>query len=159
MSTKESWVTDATADLGYTKNGFLYQGAIISTSSHRNLNPKFHPPLIPPPSSSMQLTIALIASAAIASTVLAESPWPAGGRSAAPSATRPHQADDYPWSGCLSEATASDIVTKYTYLLENPTGADFNSTANTLLTDDFVVWSDSIQFLGGNPVSLLSRTT
>ena len=107
----------------------------------------------------MQFTVALIAITAFASNVLAGAPWPAGKGSAAPSAMRPHQTGANPWSGCLSEATASDIVTKYTYLLENPTGADFNSTANTLLTDDFVVWSDSIQFLGGKPVSLPSRTT
>jgi hypothetical protein len=107
----------------------------------------------------MQFSIALIAITALASNVLAGAPWPAGTRSAAPSAMSPYQTGGNPWSDCLSEATASDIVTKYTYLLENPTGADFNSTANSLLTDDFVVWSDSIQFLGGQPVSLLSRTT
>ena len=47
MSTKESWVTDAAADLKYTKDEFLYQNTITSTFSHRNLNPKFHSPIRP----------------------------------------------------------------------------------------------------------------
>ena len=58
-----------------------------------------------------------------------------------------------PWNGkgngaaCLSDAQVNTIIDSYTYLLRFPQGADFNSTANSLLTDNFFVSSDSINYL------------
>jgi len=57
-----------------------------------------------------------------------------------------------PWKGkgqaaCLSDSTVNTIIDSYTYLLENPQGADFNTTAGALLSDSFFVSSDSINTL------------
>jgi hypothetical protein len=60
-----------------------------------------------------------------------------------------------PWNGgpnCLSPAQVKSLIDGYTYLLVNPGGPDFNSTANAILTPDFQVFSDSILYLSGRPV-------
>ncbi|KIW96364.1 uncharacterized protein Z519_03433 [Cladophialophora bantiana CBS 173.52] len=58
--------------------------------------------------------------------------------------------------GCLKSTDADYLVKGYTYLLQYPGGPDFNKTANRVLSDQFVVWSDSINTLGnralGTPV-------
>lgn len=53
---------------------------------------------------------------------------------------------------CLNDASVQNIISGYTYLLRFPGGADFNSTANALLSDKFFVSSDSINQLAGIPV-------
>lgn len=64
-----------------------------------------------------------------------------------------------PWGGhggkqCLSDSTVESLINGYTYLLRFPQGADFNSTANNILSDSaFNVVSDSINTLAGIPVS------
>ena len=58
------------------------------------------------------------------------------------------------WGNCLSPSRVKALVDGYTYLLVHPGGQDFNSTANTILTPDFEVFSDSILTLSGRPVSL-----
>lgn len=64
-----------------------------------------------------------------------------------------------PWNGkgpqgaCLSDSTVQSIISDYTYLLRFPQGADFNATANALLSDSFFVSSDSINTLAHIPVS------
>lgn len=61
---------------------------------------------------------------------------------------------------CLNDAAVNTLLTGYTYLLEFPTGADFNTTANAILSDKFFVSSDSIDTLAGIPVCfLLYRST
>jgi hypothetical protein len=64
--------------------------------------------------------------------------WPQGGL--------PHEA-------CLNDTGASYLINGYTYLLEHPGGPDFNSTAMAILSDKFVVSSDSINFLSNRTVS------
>lgn len=55
---------------------------------------------------------------------------------------------------CLNATGIETLVAGYTYLLEYPGGADFNATANAILTDSgFVVDSDSILTLSGRAVS------
>ena len=54
---------------------------------------------------------------------------------------------------CLNDASVSNIIAGYTYLLRFPTGANFNATAGALLSDKFFVSSDSINTLAGIPVS------
>lgn len=67
---------------------------------------------------------------------------------------------DWPKAGngygknCLSDADVQTLVDGYTYLLEQPTGPQFNTTALSILSDKFAVWSDSIQSLANRPVSL-----
>lgn len=56
-------------------------------------------------------------------------------------------------SRCLSDGGANYIVSGYAKLLEFPQGPDFNATAQKLLSNKFVVWSDSINSLSGRPVS------
>lgn len=61
-----------------------------------------------------------------------------------------------PWGGkqCLTEATVKQLIAGYTYLLQYPQGANFNATANSILSDTaFKVTSDSINQLAGIPVS------
>ena len=53
---------------------------------------------------------------------------------------------------CLTQASATKIVNQYATLLTNPGGPNFNQTANTLLSDDFAVYSDSINILAQRPV-------
>lgn len=53
---------------------------------------------------------------------------------------------------CLDDKGADYIVKSYASLLEFPQGPNFNTTANTLLSDKFVVWSDSINSLSNRPV-------
>lgn len=57
-----------------------------------------------------------------------------------------------PWNGkgqaaCLSDSTVNTIIDGYTSLLRFPQGADFNTTADALLSDSFFVSSDSINTL------------
>lgn len=47
---------------------------------------------------------------------------------------------------------ATNIVNGFLYLLANPTAANFNATANALLSSDFTDTSDSINQLAGIPV-------
>lgn len=54
---------------------------------------------------------------------------------------------------CLNDADVKTLLDGYTYLLEYPQGADFNATANKILSDSFFVSSDSINSLAGIPVS------
>lgn len=61
-----------------------------------------------------------------------------------------------PWGGkqCLKESTVQTLIDGYTYLLRFPQGANFNATANAILSDTaFNVVSDSINTLAGIPVS------
>lgn len=53
---------------------------------------------------------------------------------------------------CLNDAAVNKLIDGYTYLLRFPQGADFNSTANAILSDKFFVSSDSIDTLAGIPV-------
>ncbi|KIW25013.1 uncharacterized protein PV07_10689 [Cladophialophora immunda] len=50
--------------------------------------------------------------------------------------------------GCLNSTSVDYLVKGYTYLLQYPGGADFNETADDILSDKFAVWSDSINTLG-----------
>lgn len=68
------------------------------------------------------------------------------------------------WSGhgpspgpCLNSTGVETLVNGYTYLLEHPGGPDFNSTAEAILSDEFVVYSDSILTLSGRSVRYLTR--
>lgn len=54
--------------------------------------------------------------------------------------------------GCLDDKAVDYIVKGYASLLEFPQGPNFNTTAQKLLSDKFVVWSDSINSLSGRPV-------
>lgn len=58
-----------------------------------------------------------------------------------------------PWG--LNATGVQYLITGYTYLLEYPTGPDFNATANAILSDKFFVFSDSINTLSGRPVRRL----
>lgn len=58
-------------------------------------------------------------------------------------------------ANCLNDAEVKTLLDGYTYLLEYPQGADFNATANKILSDSFFVSSDSINSLAGIPVSNL----
>ncbi|EXJ86666.1 hypothetical protein A1O3_03619 [Capronia epimyces CBS 606.96] len=63
------------------------------------------------------------------------------------------------WPGqqtCLNDTGVAYLVQGYTYLLEQPGGPDFNSTANTILSDQFFVCSDSINSLSGRPLGQLA---
>lgn len=55
---------------------------------------------------------------------------------------------------CLNETGVKTLVDGYTYLLEKPGGADFNSTAEAILSSKFFVDSDSILTLSQRPVSV-----
>lgn len=58
-----------------------------------------------------------------------------------------------PRLACLNATGVQILVEGYTYLLEHPGGADFNSTAEAILSDtSFVVESDSILTLSGRAV-------
>lgn len=60
---------------------------------------------------------------------------------------------NWPGKNCLADSDVQDIIAGYSYLLINPTGANFNSIASSLLSDKFFVSSDSIDSLAGIPVS------
>lgn len=63
-----------------------------------------------------------------------------------------HPPHYYP--ACLNDTGVNTLVDGYTYLLEHPGGADFNTTAEAILSNSsFVVESDSILTLSGRPVS------
>jgi len=59
------------------------------------------------------------------------------------------------WSGphghggqqCLNDTGVQALIDGYTYLLEKPGGPEYNSTALAILSDKFVVYSDSINTL------------
>lgn len=55
---------------------------------------------------------------------------------------------------CLNDAQVQKIISGYSYLLINPQGANFNATANALLSDSFFVSSDSIDSLAGIPLGV-----
>lgn len=58
-----------------------------------------------------------------------------------------------PHPACLNDTGVTTLVDGYTYLLEHPGGADFNSTAERILSNSsFVVESDSILTLSGRAV-------
>lgn len=58
-----------------------------------------------------------------------------------------------PPPSCLNTTGVNTLVDGYTYLLEHPGGADFNVTAEAILSDtSFVVESDSILTLSGRAV-------
>ncbi|CAN8098018.1 unnamed protein product [Discula destructiva] len=59
-------------------------------------------------------------------------------------------AGHHPAPNCLDATGVDTLVAGYTYLLEYPGGADFNSTAEAILSDNgFAVLSDSILTLSG----------
>lgn len=53
---------------------------------------------------------------------------------------------------CLNDTGADYLVKGYSSLLEFPQGTNFNATANAILSEKFVVWSDSINSLAQKPV-------
>lgn len=57
---------------------------------------------------------------------------------------------------CLADKDVQNIISGYSYLLVNPQGANFNATANALLSNSFFVSSDSIDSLAGIPVSAVA---
>ena len=60
----------------------------------------------------------------------------------------PTKTEEWAPNNCLPAATASAIVTGFASLLTN-----FNAaTANSLLADNYIEYSDSINFLGGFPL-------
>lgn len=59
------------------------------------------------------------------------------------------------YPSCLNDTGVNTLVDGYTYLLEHPGGADFNATAEAILSNSsFVVESDSILTLSGRPVRI-----
>lgn len=61
-----------------------------------------------------------------------------------------------PILGCMQPWQAQAIVNAFNYLLANPQAANFNATANALLSNDFTDTSDSIDQLAGIPVSVIA---
>jgi len=57
-----------------------------------------------------------------------------------------------PTATCLTDAQATSIVHQYMTLLVAPGGPDFNTTAESLLADSFIVYSDSINQLSHEPL-------
>lgn len=57
-------------------------------------------------------------------------------------------------ANCLNDAEVKTLLDGYTYLLQFPQGADFNATANKILSDSFFVSSDSINSLAGIPLGI-----
>jgi hypothetical protein len=57
-----------------------------------------------------------------------------------------------PIHDCLKPWQATNIVNAFLYLLANPKAANFNATANALLSKDYTDTSDSINQLAGIPV-------
>ncbi|KIV97233.1 hypothetical protein, variant [Exophiala mesophila] len=58
------------------------------------------------------------------------------------------------YGGGLNATGVQYLITGYTYLLEYPTGPNFNATANAILSDKFFVSSDSINTLSGRPLGV-----
>lgn len=75
------------------------------------------------------------------------------GSSTSPSSSGGGGSHQHPDGACLNATSVDALVAGYTYLLEQPGGADFNSTAEAILSDRFVVWSDSILTLSNRTVS------
>jgi len=66
---------------------------------------------------------------------------------------RPHgHWSDWQPVGCLNDTDVQTLVNGYTYLLQSPGGPDFNKTALAILSDEFAVYSDSINTLGNRPL-------
>jgi hypothetical protein len=57
-----------------------------------------------------------------------------------------------PIHDCMKSSQATKIVNAFLYLLANPTAANFNATAKSLLSKHFTDTSDSIDQLAGLPV-------
>ena len=71
------------------------------------------------------------------------------------------RSDDDIVQNCLTMDVVDGIIDDYTYLMTQP-GRNpdvFNATAEKLLTDDFMVLSESILTLGNIPVSLQHPST
>jgi hypothetical protein len=100
----------------------------------------------------MQHFATLITLMALASNAIAANPWGMGKGPAAASSWKARETGTHQ-PRCLTNTTASTLINGYTYLLEKPTGPNFTSISETILTEDFSVWSDSIRFLRGHPVS------
>ncbi|KAJ9608220.1 hypothetical protein H2200_007208 [Cladophialophora chaetospira] len=60
---------------------------------------------------------------------------------------------------CLDDSDVTTFINGYTYLLEHPGGPNFNQTANTILSDNFTVWSDSINIMGTIPLGTPTWTS
>jgi len=85
--------------------------------------------------SSLLFSLPLLMASAVASPTWV--PWPGNGQGPA----------------CLDDSAVNSLIDGYTYLLRFPQGAEFNATANAILSDSFFVSSDSINSLAGIPVS------
>ncbi|KIX05258.1 uncharacterized protein Z518_06130 [Rhinocladiella mackenziei CBS 650.93] len=58
---------------------------------------------------------------------------------------------------CLSDAKATEIINTYeTLISRSVTGAEFNSTADAILADDFFTMSNSINAEVGKPLEAIS---
>jgi hypothetical protein len=64
----------------------------------------------------------------------------------------------YSNSTCLTQSDADDIVSRFLTVMLHFDMAKANATAQELFADDFSETSDSINTLGGNPVSILRHT-
>jgi hypothetical protein len=97
--------------------------------------------------------IALLATTALMTPILAND---FGGNNPSTSPSAYSAQPIWPsYTYCMNDDQAIDIVDQYMSLLEQPGGPDFNSTAESLLADDFIVFSDSINLLSDTTVSLL----
>lgn len=61
---------------------------------------------------------------------------------------------NYPWGNgvCLTDQQATFIVNAYMNILTNPNRQAANATAQTLVTNNYVETSDSINMLAGYPL-------
>jgi hypothetical protein len=116
---------------------------LILSTRFKTINMKFFATLA---------TLAL-ATTALASPVLERGSWP----EKKTLATRTNSSTKSEFTAtpivfCLLPAQATNIVNAFNYLLANPTAANFNATANALLSSDWTDTSDSINQLAGIPV-------
>lgn len=103
-------------------------------------------------------TLAL-ATTALASPVLERGSWPE--KKALATRTNSSTKSEFtatPIVFCLLPAQATNIVNAFNYLLANPTAANFNATANALLSSDWTDTSDSINQLIAPDGSLVRHT-
>jgi hypothetical protein len=102
----------------------------------------------------------VLATGALATPVLQRGTWPALTNEARDLVARDGRRNSTtrsaftptPIHGCLAPWQATNIVNAFLYLLANPTAANFNATADALLSKDFTDTSDSIDQLAGLPV-------
>lgn len=105
----------------------------------------------------------VLATGALATPVLQRGTWPAPTNEVGDLVARDKDKDKdnstthsaftpTPINGCLQPWQATNIVNAFVYLLENPTAANFNATADALLSKHFTDTSDSINQLAGIPV-------